>query len=221
FRTNASTPLDSDFVIGKVDHNIDNNKLTVRYLGSSLDMGPPRSKEIPDAGAIPVNYTIGHARYTYASWTLIRSPARVNDLRFTYLNSTSTILSPGVGGNSPGKLGLPGVDQNAFPLFSASGFTPIGSSAQERRQYPIEQHQIVDNFSWIRNRHTWKAGFEARRSRNYEINLATASGAFTFDPQSSGLPGNAGTGSGLASLLLGRPMTFSEMVTEALDRHSW
>src|SRR5262249_26862618 len=50
---------------------------------------------------------------------------------------------------------------------------------------------------------------------------ATASGAFTFDPQSSGLPGNAGTGSGLASLLLGRPMTFSEMVTEALDRHSW
>src|SRR5262249_46372313 len=69
--------------------------------------------------------------------------------------------------------------------------------------------------------HALKFGFEARRSRNHEINLPTASGAFGFSTQPTGLPGNAATGNGLASLLLGFPTSFTEQETDELDRSSW
>ena len=47
------------------------------------------------------------------------------------------------------------------------------------------------------------------------------SGAFSFSTLPSGLPGNAATGSGLASLLLGFPTGFSQLQTQELDRSSW
>jgi hypothetical protein len=127
----------------------------------------------------------------------------------------------GVGGDYPQKLGLTGVQDNAFPQFSPAGFSALGSGSQERRQYPIDQHQFVDNFSWVRGRHALKFGFEARRSRDYEINLPTASGAFTFGTQPTGLPGNAATGVGLASMLIGFPTAFVAQQTAPLNRSSW
>ena len=80
---------------------------------------------------------------------------------------------------------------------------------------------MVDNITKIRGGHTFKFGFEARRSRNHEFNFQTVSGAFSFSTQPSGLPGNAATGSGLASLLLGFPTGFSQLQTQELDRSSW
>src|SRR5207244_13061665 len=101
------------------------------------------------------------------------------------------------------------------------GFNALGSNAQERKQFPIEQQQVVDNFSKVKGRHAIKLGVEARRSRNHEFNLPTASGAFTFATTPTGLPGNAATDSGLASLLLGFPTNFAQNQTQELDRSSW
>ena len=117
-------------------------------------------------GPSPGAFSLDHAQSAYASWTHIRSSAVVNDLRYTYINRASHQISAGLGGRYPEKIGLRGVEQNAFPRFEPDGFTGIGSNMQERRQYPVEQHQFVDNFSWLKNRHVLKFGFEARRSRN-------------------------------------------------------
>ena len=162
----------------------------------------------PDPGADPITHNRGGSQYAYGSWTRIFSASRVNDLRYTYVNRNSHVVSPGVGGNYPAKLGLTGVDPLAFPQFQLIGYSPIGSAAQERRQGPIEQHQLLNNFSWLTHRHALKFGFEARFSHNQEVNLMSPSGRFLFGAENTGLPGNAATGNGFASLLLGLPTAF-------------
>jgi hypothetical protein len=92
---------------------------------------------------------------------------------------------------------------------------------QERLQAPIEQHQILDNFTWLKGRHAMRVGYEVQFSHNRDVNLATPSGRFLFGAENTGFPGNASTGSGLASLLLGHPTSFNQSVTPALDPHSW
>ena len=79
----------------------------------------------------------------------------------------------------------------------------------------------MDNLSQIRGKHALKYGVEARRSRNHEFNKPTVSGDFGFSTQPTGQPGNAATGNGLASMLLGFPTSFTQQETQELDRSSW
>ncbi|MBI3694196.1 MAG: carboxypeptidase regulatory-like domain-containing protein, partial [Acidobacteria bacterium] len=220
FRANYVPAFTANFYMVKVDHNLSGrDKLTGRYL---FNGGPGTNTSIfPDPGADSRAHAENRQQYTYAAWTRTITPAMVSDFRFTYINRVFHNMTNGLGGNYPEKLGLKGVPNNAFPQFSPAGFTSLGSNAQERRQFPIEQQQFVENLAWTRGRHAMKFGFEGRRSRNHEINLSTASGAFGFSTQPTGLPGNAATGNGLASLLLGFPTTFSESQTQELDRSSW
>jgi len=68
---------------------------------------------------------------------------------------------------------------------------------------------------------TIKYGAELRRSMDHEVSLSTASGSFSFATQPTGQPGNAATGSGLASLLLGFPTAFNAAQTQPVTRVSW
>jgi len=140
-----------------VDHHFDDhNRLTLRYLLSRGNNYPVT--DYPEAPAQPGAYGLGHVQYVYGSWTRILGPIQVNDLRYTYVNRVGHSVSRGVGGNYPEKLGLTGVDQRAFPSFAPSGFVSVGSNSQERRRYPIEQHQIIENFTRLRGHHFWKFG---------------------------------------------------------------
>ncbi len=219
-RGNFATSSDADFLMIKVDHNLGSrDKITGRYMYNN---GQNRSSSLfPDPAADPRNSADNQQQYTYASWTRTLNPTMVNDLRFTYLYRLFHNFSNGLGGNYPDKIGLRGVQNNAFPQFSPAGISALGSNTQERQQYPIDQQQVVDNFSQVHGRHAIKVGFEARRSRNHEFNHPTVSGAFGFSTQPTGLPGNAATGIGLASLLLGFPTSFTTLSTQELDRSSW
>jgi hypothetical protein len=211
----------ADFFLGKVDHNLsEKDRVTGRYMHVS---GTTSLGSIyPNGGAgDPNNVAENRIQYVFGSWTRILSPTRVNDVRFTFNDRVFHNLSAGLGGDYPTKLGLNGVPTGAFPQFTVSGFSGLGSAQQERRQYPIQQQQIVDNFSWVRGRNAFKFGFEARRSFVRDQLLNSLSGAFTFATTPTGLPGNASTGNGLASLLTGFPTAFNELQTQPLDRSSW
>jgi hypothetical protein len=220
FRGNYVSATPADFYLAKVDHNFsDRDRLTGRYLwngGASSE-----TSVFPDPGADPRNTAVNQQQYVFSNWTRTINPTTVNDLRFTYIYRVFHNESAGLGGNYPDKLALKGVPQTAFPQFSPAGFSALGTNAQERKQFPIEQQQWVDNFSKVSGRHALKFGAEARRSRNHEFNLPTVSGAFTFSTQPTGLPGNAATGIGMASLLLGFPTGYTQMQTDELDRSSW
>lgn len=221
FSGNEVVKSPADFYMIKVDHNLgDKDKFTGRYMriGGTTGLG----SIYPENGAgDPTNYSVNKTQYVFGSWTRILSATQINDLRFTFNDRVFHNLSAGIGGDYPSKLGLTGVPEDAFPQISPAGFSGLGASQQERRQYPIRQQQIVDNYSWIHGRHALKFGAEARRSFDQDVLLTSASGSFTFSTQPTGLPGNASTGNGLASMLVGFPTAFSELVTDTLKRSSW
>lgn len=220
FRANFVNILTRNNFLIKVDHNLGSkDKLSGRYLYNSDDTD--RTSVFPVRAADTGGGTIRHQQFWYAAWTRILTPSIINEFRFTYGNRVNHAHSLGLGGDWPSKIGIKGVANNAFPQIVATGFTNLGSASQERRQFPIEQYQYVENLSWVRGRHAWKFGAEIRPSRNYESNLPTASGAFGFGVTATGQPGVAASGNGLASLLLGFPTGFSTRQTPILDRHNW
>lgn len=220
FRANNVTALTRDNYVVKIDHHLDSfNKITARYLYNSDDV--TGVSVFPNRAADTAADNRRHQQFWYATWTHIFGPALLQEIRFTYGRRINHSYSKGLGGNWPSKLGLKGVPDDSFPRFSAAGFTALGVSAQERRQFPIQQYHIISHTSWIHRRHALKFGAEIRPSLNYEIFRPSISGDFTFSRGYTGLPGNANTGSGLATLLLGVPTSFTQRETPVLDRRSW
>ncbi len=192
--------------------------MSIRYLYNSDNSD--NTTVFPREGGDTLATALRHQHFTYGSWTKVVTPAIVNEVRFTYGDRINWARSWGLGGNWADELGLRNVPNGAFPVFAVTGYTNLGSTAQERQQFPIRQWQLIDNFSWVKGKHTMKFGFEIRPSYNYEINRPLASGQFNFSPLATGLPGTASSGLGLASMLLGLPNAYSLRETEVLDRSS-
>ncbi|MPY89980.1 MAG: hypothetical protein GEU99_18915 [Luteitalea sp.] len=219
FSANQTERLERDNYLIKIDHTLTNrDKLTGRYLFETDNTS--RASVLPEPAADTQNRPLNHQHNVSVSHTRTFGKA-VNELRYTYVRRFHHTISPGLGGGWPSQLGLQGVSDEAFPRFSIAGIAPLGATTHERRQFPIEQHQLVDTLSYVRGRHTWKAGFEVRPSFNYEVNRPSISGDFSFTTQPTALPGQSGTGHGVASLLLGFPNSVSVRETEVLDRSSW
>jgi len=220
YRANYVNSLTRNNFTIKVDYNLgDSDKLSGRYMYNSDDTGG--TSIWPERGACMTNDTKRHQQFWYGAWTRVFTSTLVNEFRFTYGNRINHAYSRGLGGNWPSKIGIKGVPDDAFPQISATGFATFGSASQERRQFPIEQYQMVNNLSWVRGRHALKFGAEARSAYNYEINRPAASGTFGFSTLPTGQPGVAASGNGLASMLLGFVTGFSARQTELLDRSSW
>lgn len=220
FRGNSVNTLTHDFWSIKVDHTLSSkDRLTGRYMFNRDNTNV--ISVFPDPGPDTTTFNDANQKSALVDWIRTISPITVNDFRVNIARRVAHALSAGIGGDYPSKLGLRGVADTAFPNIVPNGFSALGNTNQERRQYPIDQQQFVENISTVRGTHALKAGFELRRSRNHEINLPTSSGSFTFATQPSGQPGNAATGTGLASLLLGFPTAFTQVQTDELDRHSY
>ena len=220
FRANYVSLLTRNNFTIKADYNLgDNDKLTGRYMYNSDDR--TYTSVFPEPGACIMTNQKRHQQFWYGSWTRVFSTSVVNEFRFTYGNRINHAYAKGLGGKWPSKIGIKGVPDDAFPRIAATGFTEFGSNSQERRQFPIEQYQVVNNLSWVRGRHALKLGGELRSSYNYEVNRPSASGDFSFSPLATGLPGVAASGNGLATLLLGFVTGFNSRQTELLDRSSW
>lgn len=220
FVKNTVAITDSQFYLARVDHVLsDKDRIAGRYIFTNNSTNNKSVYPIP--GADPFAASVTQDNIGYGQWIHTISPAVVNDLRFTYETRINHALTDGVGGNYATKLKLAGVSNNAFPNIAPAGYSALGSTSQERRQYPINQYQLVDDISLVLGRHSIKLGAEVRRSMDHEINLSTASGSFTFGTTATGLPGNTATGNGFASLLVGFPTAFSEAQTQPVTRTSW
>ena len=221
FRANGVTWTNSGFYLGKVDHVFrEQDRLTARYM-SNNDLpfvhGVYGNGDLAD----PVATTDASQKYAYASEIHIFNPSLINEFRFNYGYRVAHARTNGVGQHIVELLGLKGVTDNAFPQFAPASFSAIGATGQERRQFPIKNLQFVESLSWIKGKHSFRFGFETRKSTNYETNLSTASGQFTFATQPTGQPNVAATGNGLASMLVGFPTAFAQSQTDITDRHSW
>lgn len=221
FAGNRARKFIRDNVTGRVDHVFSNaNRFYFRFLYNNdpyhWTSNYPRKEADPenpfDAGRYETNFLFADTH----TWT----NALVMDARYTFAHRTWHAKSAGLGSNVVQEIGLKGVPSGAFPATSVAGMATLGSS-NERRQFPIRQHQWVNNWTWVRGRHVVKFGGELRKSINLDINRPSISGDYGFATTGTGLPGDAATGFGMASFLLGFVNSFSLRDTDPLDRYSW
>ena len=138
------------------------------------------------------------------------TPRVVNETRFGYTriyNSTGT-LSAGVN-NAVGGLNIPGLNPGdastwGIPAISLNGdgFSGIGDNTDGPYVIQDNSLQFVDNISWIRGKHTFRAGFEFNRQNFNQVGNQFSRGNFVFQPNATQSPSHTG-GDAFAEFLLG------------------
>jgi len=134
------------------------------------------------------------------------SPTWINDLRVGLARQYFPCNGTSFGGNWPQKLGLPaGVPSNFLPRMNIQGYQtfPAGIATFDCL-LSIYALQLVDNMTFVRGKHTLKAGLDLRKNQFNRSQTSNRSGTFAFNSTLTGNPQQpAGTGSGLASFLFG------------------
>ncbi|MGH9838230.1 MAG: carboxypeptidase regulatory-like domain-containing protein [Blastocatellia bacterium] len=220
FGANYVQAITRDNFTVKFDHALtEKDKLVLRYLFNSDNR--LNTSVFPNPAAETINDLLAHQQSYYLAWTRVFAPTVLNEFRFNLGARAADSLSQGLAGAWPSQLGLRGVPDGAFPQFVVAGVTNLGSGTHHRPSDPIRQYQFVNNLSWTRGTHAVKFGAEARRSSILDQLRSSISGSFSFNALATGLPGNATTGLGLASLLAGFPNSLTIRETLPLDRYSW
>ena len=146
-----------------------------------------------------------------ATNTRVLSPSMVNEARIAYSRFYNT--------NGPelafsrdvvGELKIPGLNsgppvQWGIPNISLQGvYSGFGNDSEGPYEINNNVLQIVDNFSIIRGRHSFKFGGEARRDRYNQVGNQFARGQFTFTNNATrNLAMSGRTGDNFADFLLG------------------
>jgi hypothetical protein len=199
----AGTDLDKNSVdsfIVKIDHQLTNTEsLTGRYaLASNQQIFPLGGLGFGAGSRLPGFAQTSPTRVQLLSASLLSelSGMKLNEVRFGYsryrtsFSALDANIDPASFGTSAvpfnlgtGKTGLPEIDfGGAFENLGASAFSiPRGRTSQS--------FQILDNFTWIRGRHTIKFGGEYRRASIDSFNDNLERGLFSFgsDPSNFNL----------------------------------
>ena len=187
---------DVDSFIAKIDHQITSTEsLTGRYaFARSQQVFPLGGLGFGAGSRLPQFAQSSPTRVQLVSASLLSelSPSRINEVRFGYSRYRTSFSSldnvdPASFGTAAvpfnigtGKLGLPEIDfGGTFDNLGSSGFSiPRGRTSQS--------FQILDNFTWLKGRHTVKFGGEYRRAAISSFNDNLERGVFSFGSGSSG-----------------------------------
>ena len=189
---------DLDSYIAKIDHQLTaSESLTGRYaFARSQQVFPLGGLGFGAGSRLPLFAQSSPTRVQLVSVSLLSSltPTKINEVRFghsryrtsfTSLDANTDPASFGTAAVSfnlgTGKLGLPEIDfGGTFENLGASAFSiPRGRTSQS--------FQILDNFTWIKVRHTIKFGGEYRRAAISSFNDNLERGLFSFGNSNSTL----------------------------------
>jgi len=189
----------------------DTNKLFVRYsylTGASVNPGPFPPPLIGSGNFQTAEKSqSGHG--IALGETHLFSPSVINEFRFGY-NRIRDFLDPFVKEFIAGQFGFLGIPQEpgitGLPRIDIPGFAGLGEATFLPNRKISETVEFSDNVSWVRGKHSFKAGGTYRWVRSW-FNISgaargsfTFSGVFTQDPQK-----RSTTGSAFADFLLGLP----------------
>jgi hypothetical protein len=236
FYSGASRSNDQDSFDVKVDHNFsEKDQLAARFsFGDSNTVLPGAFSNLPQYAP-----AIGGALTTSGAGLLtgfVSNPARsaglqeihnfnpttINELRLAYVRVGSDATQLGFGKDYATQLGIPNVnitsDNSGFPQIGISGLSTLGDTAF----FPLKEienvYQWLDNITFIRGSHTFKAGVDFKKiQRNFTQILGPPAGSFSFGPNFTADPANPGdTGNAFADFLLGIPGSGSIVTTSGL-----
>jgi Carboxypeptidase regulatory-like domain/TonB-dependent Receptor Plug Domain/TonB dependent receptor len=178
---------DGNNFIVKVDHNLtDKEQLTGRYAFSQSNQifpfGSPGGYGTGSRLAAFAQTSPARVQVVSLSFLSTLSESKINEVRFGYSRYTTSFSSlnanfdpNSIGLNfGTGKLGLPEFDFTNIENLGAIGYSvPRGRTSGT--------YQILDNFTWLRGKHTMKFGGEFRRASidNFNDNLERGIYQFT------------------------------------------
>lgn len=191
----------------RVDHMFsEKDRVYFRYVAQANSL--PQASVYPEPAASGIGVgnasrNVDNIAQTYlASWVRTLTPTLLSDLKWSGTNQIRSIQHASIGGNWPAKLGLKGVSDKAFPRFTPQGYSALGTVNSFRDQTNPYWH-ADETLSWFRGSHSVKAGFQFRRNVTSDEFDTAPSGDFNFPQQGTGLQGNANTGNGIATMLVG------------------
>lgn len=187
-----------DSVIAKIDHNFNpNHILTGRYyFGNSLQSFP---LALVGGGVLPGYNTTTPTRVQLVSISQVTvfSSTKVNEIRAGF-NRFAEDFYPQDRTLNPASIGLNtgvGTSDYGLPVFKVSDenlgltFGQLGADKGDPRGRVDQNWQLIDNFSWKRDRHEWKFGYEFRRTTISQILDRGYRGVLQFDSLADFLAG--------------------------------
>ena len=149
------------------------------------------------------------SNYQHSFSSNLLNEVRVGDTRRTVSRSAAQLAS-----SAGGALNIPGIPStarfpNTLPTFLIGGYQQLGSPPNTASDFGTGVTEVADSLSWLKGRHTIKAGLDFRWERLNVVQPPSPTGSFTFNAIGSDLPGVANTGTPLASFLLGQVQLFS------------
>lgn len=203
FGITPSTESD-DFFDVRIDHQVsEKNTLFGRYSYQNSDSVSGTPFGAPLAGSVlgftnhsnrAQNIAIGH-NYLFR-------PSLINEFRFGFSRVNGAFTSQNFGKDIASTFGIKGVPDgtlggSGLPFMQISGYTALGDGILTPLLNTTNTLSFSDNLTWVRGRHTLKAGFSYgyEWGNNYFTLFAHSFDIFT------GLSGN-----GFADFLQGRPL---------------
>ncbi len=216
YQYTAKTPVDKDQFTGRIDFNESSNSQWFgRYSWTD---------ELTISPGVQLN---GTGLYTRASqWVLsntrVFSSAKVNEFRFGY-NSMLNNISQELAGveNVNEKLNTPikVTDANSWGIpdvnMSGSTLNRFGNDANGPFSIDNKIYQVVDNFSWIAGKHSFRFGGEYRYNQFLQVGNEFARGRFTHSGSFTANGNTLTGGYNGADLLLGAPTVIEAAVALA------
>lgn len=157
----------------------------------------------------------------------IFSPVFTNEVRGGYTRrhvERSALLLSSAASDATGIPGIPtnGAFNNELPTFLIAGYQQLGPPANTDSSFRTDVTEIADTAAYVRGRHSIKFGIDNRISRLDVLQPPSPTGSFTFSTLFTNLAGVTGTGSSLASFLLGQVQQFSiDIQQKTLQPRAW
>lgn len=215
----------------RVDHRLSTkDQIFGRYSHAKDFTAPVRA--LPDgSGAAPSGAALAPqdtlAQAIALNYAHIFSPTLTNEMRAGYTRRHVERAALLLGRPASQSIGVPGIPTNGayaneLPTFLIAGIQQLGPAANSDSSFRTDVTEIADTVSLSRGRHAFKFGIDNRISRLDVLQPPSPTGAFTFSTLFTSLPGVTGTGSSLASFLLGQVQQYSIDVQEkVLQPRAW
>lgn len=216
FRRVANESIDQDQFNLRLDHRLGDGHTAFARLTHVREIVLPVTP-LPDGSGV-TSGTLGPqetATWALASaWQRAFTATLFNELRAGDTRRAVARTAASLAGSASATLGLPGLPATArfpdtLPTFLIAGYQQLGSPANTATSFGTSVTEIADTLTWMRGRHTLKAGFDWRWARLNVLQPPSPTGSFSFSNLFTDLPGTANTGTPLASFLLGQVQKFS------------
>lgn len=231
YRRTGDEPDGQDQFDVRIDHRFSTRDQIFGRYSYAKDFTRPVTPLPDGSGAITGGAALGPqdtlAQSIATSYVHVFSPTLINEVRGGYTRrhvGRSDLLLSTSASDAIGVPGIPtnGAFNNELPTFLIAGFQQLGPPPNTDSFFRTDVTEIADTVSYLHSRHSVKFGIDNRISRLDVLQPPSPTGSFTFSTLFTGAPGVAGTGSPLASFLLGQVQQFSiDLQQKVLQPRAW